>query len=282
MTARAAAVPARVTVGDPIRVTVSIDAPPRSTVRLRNPASTAELSRVAVSPWTARREGAGWRLERVETWTAFAPGASTPLRYSYAVHSPGAADASGEFATAPVAVASVLPGGTAAPPAAPLRPPVTRAFVPWQLAAALALGAAVTILFAALLRRRRALPSRVRNADEIFDGELDLLESSLARSAPEDTFYDWLAEITRWYLEQKLAIPATRLTSDEIGARLRETEGGRAAVRDAAAVFAVCDGIRFARREHRLDRAHAAIASARRAAAAIREKESAEPERRSA
>jgi hypothetical protein len=273
VTARAAASSSRVTVGDPFRVTLTFDAPPRSTLTLGNPASTADLSRLSVSPWTVRREGAaGWRLQRTETWAAFVPGSSPSLRWKYAIRTPGAPDASGTLATPPVAVASVLPHGSEAE-AAPLRAPVTRPYVAWQIPAAFLLGAAVVALFFVFLRRRRAAPTRIRDADEIFDGELDLLERSLARSAPEDTFYDWLAEITRWYLEQKLAIPATRLTSAEIAARLRAGEpagGGAAAAEPAAAVFSVCDGIRFARREHRRDLAQEAIAAARRIATTIR------------
>ena len=288
MTAHAVASPARVAVGDPIRVALSLDAPPRSSVALVNPPSTRDLTRIAVSPWTYRREGTAGHLERIETWAAFAPGTAPPLRYAYTVRSAGAPAGGGKIETAPVAVVSVLAPGKP-PQAAPLRPPVTRPFVAWQLPAALLLAAAVAVLFAIFLRRRRAA-SRVRTADEIFDGELDLLESSLGKSAPEETFYDWLAEITRWYLEQKLGLPAPRLTSSEIVARLREAgalaglsraKSGEAA--DAAAtVFSVCDGFRFARREHRLDRAREAIASARAAAAAIRENEAAQAERKSA
>jgi len=294
VSATAAAASSRVTVGEPFRVTLAFDAPARSTLALENPPSSRELSRVAVSPWTFRREGAaGWRLERTETWAAFVPGSSPALRWRYAIRAPGAPGAGGEVATRPVAVASVLARGTS-PEAAPLRAPVTRPYLAWQVPAAILLAAAVAAMFALFFRRRRSAPSRVRDADEIFDGEIDLLERSLARSAPEDTFYDWLAEITRWYLEQKLAIPATRLTSAEIAAHLRagsEGGGGTAAAEPSAAVLSVCDGIRFARREHRRERAQEAIAAARRAAAGIRAAENAaasragqgpEPERRSA
>jgi hypothetical protein len=283
VTASAVAESGRVTVGEPFRVTLTLDAPPRAAVRLVAPPSTPELSRLAVSPWTTRREGgSGWRLERTETWAAFVPGSSPSLKWRYSIRSAGAPEASGELATRPVTVATVLPSGTAAE-AAPLRPPVVRPYVPWQLPAALLLAAAVAALFVVFLRRRRVSPSRLRNADEIFDGELDLLESSLSRAIPEDTFYDWLAEITRWYLEQKLAFPASRLTSAEIASRLRSREpDGRSPATDAASVFSVCDGIRFARREHRRDLAQDAIAAARRTAATIRANESSEPERRSA
>jgi hypothetical protein len=288
VTALATAFPAHVAVGDPIRVTISLDAPPRSTVFLRNPPSTADLTRVAATPWTFRREGATGRLERVETWEAFTPGAAPSFRYSWSVRPAAGAAVSGETATAPVTVASVLPPGKPPQPSG-LRPPVTRPSVAWQLAAALLLAAAVAAAFAILARRRRGL-SRVRDADEIFDGELDLLESSLAKEGPEEAFYDWLAQITRWYLEQKLGMPAPRLTSSEIAARLREPATlprlplarAAAAADGVAAVLAVCDGFRFARRGHRIEQAREAIASARTAAAAIRENEAAEPERKSA
>jgi hypothetical protein len=157
---------------------------------------------------------------------------------------------------------------------------VTRTFVSWQLVAALFLGAVVTLLFAILLRRRR-LSAPVRTADEIFDSELDLLEGSLSKSVPEETFYDWLAEITRWYLEQKIGLPAPQLTSSEIVSRSRGCSSESVAD-DLEVVFSVCDGFRFARQEHRRDQALAAIAAAREAAAAIREGEAAEPARVSA
>ncbi|HET7451150.1 MAG TPA: hypothetical protein VFL12_00270, partial [Thermoanaerobaculia bacterium] len=235
---------------------------------------------LGASAWTWRREGsAGGRLERTETWSSFTPGSSPTLRWTYAVRAPGAPDASGEIASPPVAVVSVLPGGKT-PSAAPLRFPTTRPFVPWQVVAAILLAGIVASLFAVFLRRRRAVSSRVRDADEIFDGELDLLQSALGRAEPEDSFYDWLAEITRWYLEQKLGIPATRLTSDEIRGRLR---AGGGPADDVAEVFSVCDGTRFARREHHRERARSAIDAARRAAASIRAaaREN-EPERRTA
>ncbi|HWC65804.1 MAG TPA: hypothetical protein VG777_06960, partial [Thermoanaerobaculia bacterium] len=254
MTGRAAASPAHVAVGDPIRVTVSLDAPPRSTVVLRNPRSTSELTRVAASPWTYRREGATGRLERVETWEAFTPGATPAFRYAWSIR-PGAGPVlSGEAATAPVTVASVLPPGNPPQPAG-LRPPVTRTFVAWQVVAALLLAAAIAAAFAVLLRRRRRGVTRVRDADDVFDGELVLLESSLAKDGPEEAFYDWLAEISRWYLEQKLGMPAPRLTSAEIVARLRDPSAlprlplprAAEAAAGVATLFSVCDGDRFAR-----------------------------------
>jgi hypothetical protein len=183
--------------------------------------------------------------------------------------------------TPPITIRSVLPAGTASPPPAPLRPPITRTFVPWQLAAVLVAGVIIVVLFASLLRRRR-VSSRARTADEVFDEELRLLEVSLAKGTPEDPFYDWLAEISRWYLEQKIAVPAPRLTSSEIVAVLdaRASESAD----DFRTIFAVCDGYRFARREHRHDHAVSAIAAAHEGAASLRAEEAAaaEPVRESA
>lgn len=281
MSASAAARPATVTVGDPITVAVALEAPSGSTLALTNPPSTPLFSRIAVAPWAFRRSGSLWRIERTETWASFSPGRSQALSYAYSVRGPAGPPSRGVITTAPVAVRSVLPSGTASPPPAPLRPPITRTFVPWQLAAALLAGTVVAVLFASFLRRKRA-SSRARTAEEVFEEELRLLEASLAGNAPEGPFYDWLAEITRWYVEQKTAIPAPRLTSSEIVAALAEPASD--AADDFRTTFAVCDGYRFARREHRHDQAASAIAAAREGARSLRAREeaAAEPARKSA
>ena len=282
MSASATARPATVTVGDPITVALSFEAPSGATLAITNPPSTPLFSRLAVTPWAFRRTGSLWRVERTETWASYSPGRSQALAYAYTVGGPGGAPSRGVIATAPVAVRSVLPAGTASPPPAPLRPPITRTFVPWQLAAALLAGAVVVVLFASFLRRKRA-SSRARTADEVFEEELGLLEASLAGSAPEGPFYDWLAEITRWYVEQKTAVPAPRLTSSEIVDALR-AGASDAAADDFRAVFAVCDGYRFARRDHRHDQAVSAVSAARDGARTLRAREeaAAEPARKTA
>ena len=274
------ATPSTVTVGDPVSIHLVLEAPPRSTVTLTNPPSSPRFIRLAASPWTFRRAGASWRIERTESWAAFSPGTTTKLSYGYAVHAPGTPATPGTLVSPPIAVASVLPAGTAVPPAAPLRPPVARPFVPWQLAAALLLAAAVAFLFGSLLVRRRR-SAIARSADEIFEQELDLLEASLSKGAPEETFYDWLADISRWYVEQKLAVPAPHLTSAEIVATLQREASG--SVADAfERVLAVCDGYRFARRETRREQAVSAIAAAREGAAVLREEEEPEAARETA
>lgn len=272
MSATASASPLRSTVGDRVTVAIGLDAPSRSTVTLRNPPSMPAFTRISVSPWTFHRGTAGWKVERTETWVPFATGSLSPLRYAYTIRATPGAQETGSMATAPLTVPSVLPAGTAPP--APFRPPVTKTFVSWQIVAAFVLAASIALLFALLLRRRR-ITSAVRTADEIFDDELDLLESSLAKSVPEETFYDWLAEITRWYLEQKLAVPASRMTSTEILVRTRAA-GSEEAADDLQVVFSVCDGYRFAQLEHRRDHALSGIVSAREAAASIRERETAD------
>lgn len=274
------ATPSTVTVGDPIRVHLVLEAPARSTVTVTNPPSSPRFTRLAVSPWAFRRAGDSWRIERTESWASFSPGTSTTLSYGYAVRASDAPETRGTLASPPIAVSSVLPAGSTAPSPSPLRPPFARPFVAWQLAAALLLGAAVAFLFAALLVRRRR-PAIARGADEIFDQELDLLEAILSKGTPEETFYDWLAEISRWYIEQKLSFPASRLTSSEIVAALQQ--GASESGADAFdVVFAVCDGYRFARREHRTEQALSAIAAAREGAAVLREEDEPEPVRESA
>lgn len=269
--------PPKVSVGDPIEVRVAFDCPPSSSVVVTNPASSGSLERLAVSPWKFRRTGAWWRVERTERWASFAPGTSAKLRYGVR----SAPEGSAELVSPPIETVSVLPPGSSAPPASPLAGPLEKTYVPWEWAAAFALGLLVVLLFARFLRRKRGMRYSPKSPDELFEQELALLEEKLSRSEPDGEFFDWLAETTRWYLEQKLTFPAPRLTSFEISREL-DRQPRAMPTRDVAAVFAACDGYRFARRETRREQAAESLAAARRAAAGIRESSEPPPQELSA
>jgi hypothetical protein len=265
MKAAATLSPPVVSVGDPIEVHVVFDCEPGARLVFTNPPSSPSLERLGVSPWRFRKTGGTWRVERTERWASFAPGTTASLRYRIRGSSSGTA----ELVSPPVQTVSVLPQGGSLPAPAPLAAPLAKTYVPWEWAAAAALALLVALLFARLLRRRHVERYSPKSPDELFDQELSLLEEKLSRGEPDGEFFDWLAETTRWYLEQKLRIPAPRETSREI---VRELENQTTPMpsREIAAVLAACDGYRFARLETRRDQAAEALAAARHAAAAIR------------
>ena len=263
MTASVTALPSQVSVGDPISVHLAFDCAPGARVLVTNPPSSAKLERTSAGPWRFQKFGASWRVERTETWASFAPESTVNLRYRIRGSSGGTED----VLSPPVRTVSVLPAGSSAP--APFAAPLEKTYLPWEWIAGAALALLVVLLFARLLRRR-AGEYRPKSPDELFDQELALLEEKLSRGEPDGEFFDWLAETTRWYLEQKLRIPAPRETSWEISRDL-DRQAAAMPSREIAAVFAACDGYRFARVRTGRDQAADALTSARRAAAAIRE-----------
>ena len=177
-------------------------------------------------------------------------------------------DGSAELVSPPIQTVSILPPG-GAPVPSPLAAPFAKTYIPWEWVAAASLAVLVAFLFVRLLRRKHESRYSPKSADDLFDQEVSLLEEKLSRGEPDGEFFDWLAETTRWYLEQKLRIPAPRETSSEI---VRELDRQTAPMpsREIAAVFEACYGYRFARRETRREQAAEALAAARRAASEIR------------
>ncbi len=149
-----------------------------------------------------------------------------------------------------------------------MAPPRTKTYIPWP---AVALAASI-LLAGILLARRRRIPNAAAveaSDDEIFDRRISRLEEELARGIPGGAFFDGLASTTRWYLERKLELPASKLTSSEIAADLRN-DARELPAAEVAFALAACDGFRFARREELSSEAASAIAQARKAAVRIR------------
>jgi hypothetical protein len=257
--------PPKVSVGDPIEVHLTLDCAPSSRVTVTNPAPSETLERLAATPWKFHRAGGRWRVERTERWASFGPGTTARLRYGIRSSSEGSA----ELVSPAIETVSVLPAGAGTPAISPLAGLLEKPYVPWEWAAACALGLLVAALFARFLRRKREMRYSPKTPDELFEQELALLEEKLSRGEPDGEFFDWLAETTRWYLEQKLRFPAPHETSFEIVREL-ERQPKSMPARDIAAVLAACDGYRFARRETRREQAAESLAAARRAAAEIR------------
>jgi hypothetical protein len=274
----------RVAVGDPVRVTLTLEAPSGATIRLVDSARAAPIEREKTGAWSFERSGSVWRLRRQETWASFEPGSSPRIQYAFRIEKGSRTLHEARLVSPPIQVVSVLPPGRTEVPPAPLAGTRARPFVPWETALAIVLvvaGLVALFRFVGARRRRgRGIPG---DPDEVLRRELSLLEADLGRQEPGDAFYDWLAEITRWYLEQRLAYPAPHQTSFEIVRELREDSRGLPAS-DIAQTLSSCDGYRFARRMPSREEARLAIESLRRAAARIAEllrppEESSEAER---
>jgi hypothetical protein len=258
------------TVGDPIAVTVALEAPAFSTVRWTNPAPAEGFLREAAGPWRFQHLGATWKLTRQETWAAFRPNMGAQLGYQFRVLGGGRVLHEARLVSPAIRIVSVIPKGEKIPKPAPLADPAARAYLPWPAAAAAGLLLAVAALFAFFLRRRR--PGRpAESPEEAFQRELARLDARIEAGTPAegfDEFYDRLAEATRRYLEEVLGFPARRETSSEIVRSLRRDGRGLPATEIDFTLLA-CDEYRYARREVRRERAREAVAAARRAAGMI-------------
>jgi hypothetical protein len=256
------------TVGDPIAVTVSVNAPAGSTVEWKTPAPAENIVRKSAGPWKLTHTGSVWNVSRTETWAAFSPDVSLSLNYDFRVSRDGRTLQSGHLVSPEVRVASVIPRSEQQPRPAPLEPPRAKLFIPWELVAG---GLAVILLAAAIVRflRRRRGAEPALTPDEIFEQELWVLARRLESEEPDEAFFDRLAENARTYLEQVLRFPAGRQTSTEIIRSLRRDPRGLPAT-EIDFVLLACDESRFAKREVRLERARQAIEAARLAAERIR------------
>lgn len=256
------------TTGDPLGVTLAIDAPPGSTIRVTSPAPSQELVRESAAPWSFQKTSTGWTARRTETWASFAPGTNARLAYKIRIEPRQGPAREANLVSRAVPIVSVLPKGEKNVTAAPLAGPITRPFLPWEVVAAVAVAlVAVAIIFRFIGPRRKS--AKPKTADEIFDQELSLLTTELARNGPTGLFYDWLAESVRWYLEQKLSFAASKETSWEILQDLKKDPRALPAA-EIAQILSACDGYRFALKEEQPERAAGALETTRRAASQIR------------
>lgn len=276
------------TVGDPVAVTVTIEAPSSSTIRWTSPASSEQLTRQSAGPWRFEQHGDTWKATRREIWAAFQPGMEARLPYELRIERDGRLVHEGRLVSPALKIVSVIPRGEKDPRLAPLEVPRSRLYIPWPAVAAAAMLLAAAILFAVFLRRRKGLAAAA-SPHEVYERELARLDERLASGEPDEEFYDRLAVATRRYLEEVLEFPARRETSSEIARTLRSDPRGLPATEIDFTLLA-CDEYRFARREIRRERARQAVESGRRAGELIRQilapppaaEEPPVPERRSA
>lgn len=257
-------------IGDPVRVGIRVDVPAGATLHWTSPEPGKDVARLGVSGWSFRQEGNGWQLSRQEVWAPFASNMDVQLSYGYRIEQGGTTVHEATLVSPVIHVGSVLKSEAGKAAAAPLAAPWSRPYVsPYHAGGVVLALAALALVFRKIRPASRKGSARPKTPEEIFEQELALLERQLTQEEPAGPFYDWLAEITRWYLESTLAIPAGKLTSFEIVRDLAR-DGRALPSSEIGQVFAVCDGFRFARRVERAEQAREAIRQARLAGERIR------------
>jgi len=268
--------------GDPLYLELTIEAGPGVTVAA--PFEDEGLGRFAALGWVhdTRRRDDGGTVE-VQTYTLEAPGSGKhripPFRLlvtdGRAVGG-GSGSGSGAPATSelltdeiPIAVAPVDPARakeTLAPARGAL-PIVVGGLAWWMVAALIALGLAViaaVVLGVRAFRRRAVVRQRI-SAYEVAVRRLAALERG---GAPDEVgLDDWFVELSaiiRHYLEERFALRAPELTTEEFLQEARRAAGLSSAHREQLTAFLErCDRVKFAGYRPDADESLATLAAAR-------------------
>jgi hypothetical protein len=261
--------PARAKVGDVLRLTLTVDAQPG--VQVIMPPFGDALGRFEVIGYSPREEAHGGGRRHVQDYRLQASRSGRlripPLRVEY---STGKGEAQ-ELLTEEIAVEieSVLTAdgsGKLGAVRGPLDETVGRSWLVPGLAGGGALLLALAFL-AVRARRRRQRAAIRRSASDIAFGRLAALEG---RGLPEgrdavDAWYVELSDIVRRYIEDRFAIRAPELTTEEFlreARRLRELgEPQRAAL---SAFLEGCDRVKFAAHQPAAEESREALGLARR------------------
>lgn len=243
--------PTEVTVGDPVRATLSVDlpaaaAPPRFPT-WGNSWGDAEIASVSEPIRRVLPQGTRWQ-QQIDL-RLFQPGETTLPAPD--IRLPGGA------APLPIAtdrlrlhVRSVLPEGVEdpepLPPVAAVPLPVGRRF--WATAATAA--AVLALLLAVLIRRGRGVQSERPTPSvppiERFRSDLEVVLANRGEPA-----WTALSVSVRRYLGARLAFPALESTTTEVRRRLSAANDPAIAgeSRRVSGLLSSADGVRFARRE---------------------------------
>jgi hypothetical protein len=213
-----------ITVGDPIRLTVRLDAAAGE----ETPLPAIDDERIApfeileISPIQEETAGSVRRTSRVYRITVFRTGAFEIPSFR--------SDAGGE-ASVPIPVAVLSVGVDSSGEIRDVKPPIGLGRDPlvYVLPALLLLLAAAAAFFALRLRKRGKLPAPVlrpidlRPAHAIAVESIDRLESEYASSdGVPRAFYFKLSSIVREYLDRRFALPAPERTTREILREIRK------------------------------------------------------------
>lgn len=248
VTVTATVAPEEITVGQTFTVQLEVSAPPGTTLAFPERVSddTIELAKTegpAPGPFSARYQGRCFALRDV---------AVPPLVVRYRLGDGSEGQASS--AAVPLRIVSLLPRGEEPPILADIRPPVPVPVSALFVAAATAAAIALVALVLAMIRRRRRHREAPETAEPPLPPDVEALEalsrlaaSALAERAEYKAFYVALTEITKRYLERRLAAPVLEMTTTETLAFLRQHPHGAPLAGIVREVAGAADHVKFAR-----------------------------------
>lgn len=248
---------ARVTIGDPIHLTVTIVSPPGTRITTEIEGQLAPFEVLSADPPQQRQVGGETQLVLRYTIAAYRTGTLQigPLEVAYTLPD-GSSGTARSAAPIAVTVESVIPPGETPTDIRPLKPqatlPAPPSLTPIEYGAGIlvALACMLALAGAVLLRRRvRAVrPQPAPTPAEIARAELDrILAQDLPARGELIEHYRLLAACIRRYLTQRFGLPATTLTSGELAAQMEERGINRWAARLVSGLLSECENVVYAR-----------------------------------
>ena len=272
--ATVALAPAAPRLGDPLKLTLSVEAKPG--VRIEMPDFGEALGRFSIldfTPRLARRDDGGVMARQEYTLRGPASGRQRipGLRIEY-VDERGGDVAPRELITDELAfeIESVLPEGAVADTLRPARgrlpEPGSRWWSRWWLWSTLGAVLAAGIAWGVVTWRRQAVERARATAFERALQRLGALEErGLPEAATVDAWYVELSDIVRRYIEDRHAVRAPELTTEEFLLEARRSVAFSTAHRDLLSTFlGSCDRVKFARYSPGEDESRSALEAARR------------------
>ena len=274
VTATVALTPAMPRLGDPLKLSLTVEAKPD--VRIEMPDFGEALGRFSILDFTPRLEtGADGGMLARQDYTLRGPASGRQripgLRIEY-VDARAGEDAPRELITdeLPFEVESVLPAGAVVDELRPARGALPALpggwWSRWWLWLTLGAAAVAGIAWAVVAWRQRAVERARATA---FDRALRRLAALEERGLPaEETLDAWyveLSDIVRRYIEDRHAVRAPELTTEEFLLEARRSVAFSAAHRDLLSTFlGSCDRVKFARYSPRDEESRGALDVARR------------------
>lgn len=274
VTATVALAPAAPRLGDPLRLTLTVEAKPG--VRIEMPDFGEALGRFSILDFTPRETpGEDGGVIARQDYTLRGPASGRQripgLRIEYVDERAGDG-APRELITDELAfeVESVLPEGAVVDALRPARGPLAELpgdwWSRWWLWLTLGAVAAAGIVWGAMIWRRHAAERTRATAFERALRRLAALEErGLPVAETVDAWYVELSDIVRRYIEDRHAVRAPELTTEEFLLEARRSVAFSAAHRDLLSTFLEgCDRVKFAGYSPEQDESRSALEVARR------------------
>ena len=269
--------------GDSLALALTVVAEPGVVVEM--PAFGEALGRFAIIDFTPREEiasdGASTASQRYTLEAPLSGRHRIPrLRIEYTDQRGGTGQAqTRELLTEelPFVIESVLPEGTVADTLRPMRSPLedpTVSVAYWG--AGLTVGVAASVALAMWLWRRRRAMETLRERETAFERAMQRLERLELQGMPADTvagpWYVELSDVVRRYIEERLAVRAPELTTEEFLREAGHNDEFSKGHRDLLADFLErCDQVKFAAHRPGADESRRALQAARRFLAETRD-----------